>query len=152
MRKLTDGEPNPSNPRSGWTFTAANNTAPTTLAQNPVVTDGTQPHDTILVNNIPVGGAGGMTLAETQQSNYVFAASQCQAGSFPNPADGIGTTTLNLPTITRNSDLYCTYRNKKKGTIELKKDLDSEQRPGPLQPADQAGRDLDRYRKQRRRG
>ena len=90
VRKLTDGEPNPTTPRSGWTMTASNATLPTTLAQNPVVTDGTQPHDSILVNNIPVAGASGIQLAETQQSGYVLAASICKTGGFTNPADGVG--------------------------------------------------------------
>ena len=58
---------------------------------------------------------------------------------------------LNVP-VANGDDIVCVSTNvRETGKIELKKDLSARQRPRPLQPADQAGRDLDRHREQRRR-
>ena len=50
-------------------------------------------------------------------------------------------------------DIVCTSpTSARPARSKLEKGPDSRRRPGPLQPFDQAGRDLDRHREQRRRG
>ncbi len=127
VRKLTDGDANPSQARSGWTFTAAGGTSPVAFTPASVVTNGTLASDVIAVDQIPTAGsASAVTVAETAQAGYSIAASQCAKGAdssaFPSPADGTGTATQSIAQIKQNEDWWCTFRNKKDATVKIVKD------------------------------
>ncbi len=127
VRKLTDGDANPSQARSGWTFTATGGTSPVSFTPASIVTDGTVASDVIAVDQIPAAGsASAVTVAETAKAGYSIAASQCAKGAdgsaFPAPADGVGTATQSIAQIKQNEDWWCTFRNKKDATVTVTKD------------------------------
>ena len=110
MRKLTD-QANPTQPRSGWTFTPGKPAgSPVTFSPSPLVTVGSDPADTIAINQVPAAGASNITVTETQQASFGLVASACQLNSFPDPAAG-GGLTQTIATVQRNQDWYCTFRN-----------------------------------------
>jgi len=82
-----------------------------TFTPGSVTTAGSPAESTIAVGQIPAGGISAITVAETQQAGYAFVASQCRTGSFADVTAG-GAATATIPTLQRNEDWYCTFRNR----------------------------------------